>query len=154
MVNSKVKIISELIHPQTCMSFFLFCWTQKKIFWRNVDNQTVSGSHWQPQYGQKVNGYCQLVTKILSKKLIQVWNNLRMIKWWHHLCLVFMHCSKVKIHHHWLTSEALTYTKCSYLYSEAFYRRVYSFAGLIYHLIPENRSSFLAVNSVFWYKEW
>ncbi len=37
---------------QTCMSFFLLLHTKRYIL-KNVGNQTVAGSHWLLQYGEK-----------------------------------------------------------------------------------------------------
>ncbi len=74
----------------------LFCWTQRKIFWRmweteqfwgTIDFHSIIfscyGSQWCPK-----TAWLQTFFKICSfvfsrtKKFIQVWNNLRVSKWW------------------------------------------------------------------------
>ncbi len=80
----------------------LFCWTQRKIFWRMWETEqfwgtidlivffSYYGSQWCPK-----TAWLQTFFKISSfvfgrtKKCIQVWNYLRVSKWWQNCWLNF-----------------------------------------------------------------
>ncbi len=73
---------------QTSMSFFLLLNTKGDIS-RNVGNQTVSGPCWLPYYfcphhWSQQHTFCKISYFMFNrrKKIIQVWNNLRVSKWW------------------------------------------------------------------------
>ncbi len=73
----------------------LFCWTQRKIFWRmwetavlgTIDFHSIFFSYYGSQWCPKT-AWLQTFFKITSfvfsrtKKFIQVWNYLRVSKWW------------------------------------------------------------------------
>ncbi len=74
----------------------LFCWTQRKIFWRmweteqfwgTIDLHSIFFSYYGSQWCPKT-AWLQTFFKISSfvfgrtKKFIQVWNYLRVSKWW------------------------------------------------------------------------
>ncbi len=97
--TQKMTNLSIFPQPQVIPKPF-FCWTQKKIFWSNVGNQTADGPHWLQQFFFSIlwkslaNSNC-LVTNILQtssfvfsrrKKLLQV-SNFRVSEWWQN-CLV------------------------------------------------------------------
>ncbi len=75
---------------------YLFCWTQRKIFWRmweteqfrgTIDFHSIFFSYYGSQWCPKT-AWLQTFFKIFSfvfgrtKKFIQVWNYLRVSKWW------------------------------------------------------------------------
>ncbi len=74
----------------------LFCWTQRKIFWRMWETEQFWGtfdfhcicSYYGSKWGPKT-AWLQTFFRISSvvfsrtKKFIQVWNYLRVSKWWH-----------------------------------------------------------------------
>ncbi len=92
-VHPKMKILSSFTHPQVVPNLYecLFCWTQRKIFWRMWETLQFwiivffffyYGSQWCPK-----TAWLQTFFKISSfvfrtKKFIQVWNYLRVSKWW------------------------------------------------------------------------
>ncbi len=74
----------------------LFCWTQRKIFWRmweteqfwgTIDFHSICFSYYGSQWCPKT-AWLQTFFRISSfvfnrtKKFIQVWNYLRVSKWW------------------------------------------------------------------------
>ncbi len=75
---------------------YLFCWTQRKIFWRMWETEQFWGtfdfhcicSYYGSKWGPKT-AWLQTFFRISSvvfsrtKKFIQVWNYLRVSKWWH-----------------------------------------------------------------------
>ncbi len=92
IVHPRIKILSSFIHTQIWVSFF--CWTQKKVFWRMlvtkqlivaIDFYSILSILWKSM--ATIN--C-LVTNLLQniffcaqqKKETQVWNTLRVSKWW------------------------------------------------------------------------
>ncbi len=70
----------------------LFCWTQRKIFWRMWETEQFWGtfdfhcicSYYGSQWGPKT---AWLQTFSRTKKFIQVCNYLRVSKWWHNFFL-------------------------------------------------------------------
>ncbi len=90
IVQSKMQFLSLgylLTHmlSQTCI-IFSFCWIQKKIFWGMwVTKQLLV--HTEKILWKSLRASNCLFTHIVQnnrrKKLILVWNNLRLSKWWY-----------------------------------------------------------------------
>ncbi len=96
-----MKILSSFTHPQVVHKpvwMSLFCWTQRKIFWRmweteqfwgTIDFHSIFFSYNGSQRCPKTT-LLQTFFKISSsvfgrtKKCIQVWNYMRVSKWWQH----------------------------------------------------------------------
>ncbi len=100
IVHPKMKNSVIIYSPSSSSKpvwIYLFCWTQRKIFWRmweteqfwgTIDFHSIFffsyyGSQWCPK-----TAWLQTFFKISSfvfgrtKKFIQVWNYLRVSKWW------------------------------------------------------------------------
>ncbi len=96
IVHQKIKIIYSLFTHHQPVWMSLFCWTQRKIFWRmweteqfwgTIDFHSIFFSHYGSQWCPKT-AWLQTFFNIYSfvfgrtKKFIQVWNYLRVSKWW------------------------------------------------------------------------
>jgi len=74
--------------PSYCFKLSLFCWTQRKIFWRmSVTRQLTDTVCFHSRKKIKILWklpFFKISSFVLikSKKLIQVWNKLRVSKWW------------------------------------------------------------------------
>jgi len=84
--------------PSSCFKplwICFFCWTQRKIFWRMpVTKQLIDPIDFNSIFfllWKSMGSINRLITNILQniflclqqkKKIIQVWNNLRVSKWW------------------------------------------------------------------------
>ncbi len=74
----------------------LFCWTQRKIFWRMWETEqfcgtidfhsffSYYGSQWCPKTAWLQKSFFKISSSVFcrTKKFIQVWNYLRVSKWW------------------------------------------------------------------------
>ncbi len=72
----------------------LFCWTQRKIFWRmweteqfwgTIDFQSIFFSYYASQWCPKtawLQAFFKISSFVFGRTKIQVWNYLRVSKWW------------------------------------------------------------------------